>query len=146
MMFEQLDNFFRSASETGGLIMIVTTCVLIIYLLFKLTHLIERIIQSTSKQNDQDVDVVIDNKEIHINVGQKTIEIHSKKLERLFCLLIGLGYILGIIYCLSNLIFIVGITVLVIVAVFSGPKKILDIFGSILKTGAKGVLRIASPK
>ncbi|WP_028778869.1 hypothetical protein [Shimazuella kribbensis] len=141
-MFVQLDNFFRSASETGGLIIITTTCLLIIYLLFKLTYFIERIIQRTSKQ---DVDVAINNKEIHINVGQKTIEIHSKKLDRLFWLLMALGYIVGIVYALSNFFFVVGIILLIILLIFA-PKKILNIFGFILRTGVKGVLRIGSPK
>jgi hypothetical protein len=99
-------------------------------------------IQRTSKQ---DVDMVIGNKEIHINVDQKRIEIHSKKLECLFWILIALGYVVGSVYALSNFLFTVATIILIILALLA-PGKIWNIFGFILRTGVKGVLRIVSPK
>src|SRR5215475_11145015 len=92
MMFVQLDNFFRSTSGLGALILIITTCVLIVYLIINMTAIIEHRIQKHTTQEN----VVIGDKEIHIHVGNRSYEVHHRKIHILFWKLVGISYLIGI--------------------------------------------------
>lgn len=133
-MFVQLDNFFHSASGLGALIFILTTCVLIVYLIFKMTDIIDHRIQKNTTQET----VVIDNKEIHIHVGNRSYEFQSRKIKFLFWKLIGISYVIGLALCFA-IVFVIPLIIIVILIIRKGFK-----FG--IFKGVRTVLRLASPK
>lgn len=133
MMFEYLDNLFHSATRIGCLILVSTTCILIIYLLFRMTYFIEFLMLKNKKT---ETDVVIGDKEIHINIGNRTVEFHSGKIERLFLWAIGVSYAIGLAFCYAILI----VAPLLLILIF-GAKKLLKIGVS---RGVKSVLRLPS--
>jgi ABC-type uncharacterized transport system permease subunit len=133
-MFEYLDSLYRSAASTGAMIIIITTCVVVIYLLFNLAPIIENLIQ----KNDNQETVVVDNKEIHINIRNRTYEIKFNKLKSLFWKLVGIAYLIGLLLAFA----IVVVIPLVIIAVLAIKKGLR--FGVV--RGIRSVLRLASPK
>lgn len=133
-MFEYLDSLYRSAATTGAMIIVITTCVVVVYLMFNLAPIIEHLIQKKTRKKT----VVVDNKEIHINVGNHTYEFQFRKIRGLFWKLIGIAYLIGFALCFAIIIVIP----LVIIGIL-WIRKILK-FG--VFKGVRRVLRIASPK
>jgi hypothetical protein len=134
MMFEYLDGLYQSATDIGAMIFVLTTCVVIIYLLFTLSPIIENLIQ---KDTDRET-VIVDNKEIHIHIKNRTYEIKFNKLKRLFWWAIGISYVIAILISYS----IIVVPFLVIIAILYVRKVIKA--GPI--AGIRSVLRIVSPK
>jgi hypothetical protein len=133
-MFESLDNLFRSASEIGAAILVITTCVVVVYLLFNLAPIIETLIQKDKAQES----VIVDNKEIHINIQNRTYEIKFNKLKSLFWKLIGISYVVGVAFGFA-IIIVIPLVVIAILWI----RKVLK-FG--IFKGVRRVLKIASPK
>jgi hypothetical protein len=133
-MFEYIDHLYTQATEIAACIMVVTTCVLIMYLLFRLVPIIEHLLYKDSTEDT----VIIDNKQIHINIKNNTYEIHSNKIRKLFWWAIAGSYLVGILIGYS----IILVPPLMIVAILYVRK--------LLKSGPikafRGLLKIASPK
>jgi hypothetical protein len=135
MMFAYLDNLFHSATKLGCLILVTTTCILMIYLLFNMTKLIEYLMQRNDKH---ETNVLVGDKEIQINIGNSTVEFNFGKIKRLFWWMIGITYTVGIALCFA----VIVVIPLVLVLIF-GAKKLLK---TGMNKGIKSVFRLPSPR
>jgi hypothetical protein len=133
-MFEYLDNLYKQTAELGACIIVITTCVVVIYLLFNLAPIIETLIQKDTPQES----VIVDNREIHINIRNRTYEIQFNKLRSLFWKLVGIAYVVGVALGFA-IIIVIPLMILAILWIRKGLK-----FG--IFKGVRRVLRIASPK
>lgn len=132
-MFEQIDSMYDASTKTGALILVITTCVLITYLLFNLSKLIEYLMNKDTQEN-----VSVNNREIHIQIKNSTYEIRFNQIKKMFWWSIVAAYAIGILLCYSILLFpvIVLLCVLMVRKVLkTGPFKLI-----------RSVLRIESPK
>lgn len=133
MMFEQIDNMYTSATQTGALIFVITTCVLIVYLLFNLTKFLEYLMNKDTQEN-----VTVNNKEIHIQIKNNTYEFNFNKIKKLFWWSILAAYAIGVLVSYSILVVpvLVLLGILFVRKVLSvGPFKVI-----------KSVLRLESSK
>ncbi|WP_028778778.1 hypothetical protein [Shimazuella kribbensis] len=133
-MFEYLDSLYRSAASTGAMIIIITTCVVVIYLLFNLSPIIENLIQKNNTQES----VIVDNKEIHINIKNRTYEIKFDKLKSLFWRFVGIAYLIGLLLAFA-IVVVIPLVLIVVLAIKKGLR-----YGVV--RGIRSVLRLPSPK
>jgi 4-amino-4-deoxy-L-arabinose transferase-like glycosyltransferase len=126
---------FQDASSLGSLIMIITTCVMVVYLLFQMTNFIGKLIQQ--KQDDS---IVIEKKDqIHITINkQMTVEVEFQKIKRLFWWTILIGYGIGFLLAYAVVVVIPAVILLIL--------AVRRVFKMGLFKGVTRVLKIASPK
>jgi hypothetical protein len=130
-----LDNTFRSWATTGMMIHIFTTCIVMIYLLFRVASVIERLIGGGTVKDS----ITVTDGEVQIELGKQAYVIESRKLRALFWKLVFAAYVIG--FALG---FAVVIFVLLVIASPVWIRRIVSVrsvFG-----GAKRVLKIMSPK
>ncbi len=124
MMYLYLDHLYRSATDLGMLINVTTTCVLMIYLLFQMSKLIDRIL--IGNRNIKTIIRPVEGEllETEIQIGSTVIQIDYQKVKRLFWKSIGLAYLIGFGLGLAILLIIPIIVYLVIKKIFrSGISK-----------------------
>lgn len=130
-----LDNTFRSWAATGMMIHIFTTCIVMIYLLFRVASVIERLIGGNSAKDS----ITVSNGEVQIELGKQAYVVESRKLRVLFWKLVFAAYVVGLALGLAVVIF-VFLIIICLVWLLRGGK-----FWSAVG-GARRVLRIMSPK
>lgn len=130
-MSTYIDGLYQQSIGIGLIILVANTCILMIYLLINMANIIELLI---NRDKNQIAKILVEDKEIHINVGKNTIEFNFWKITKLFWWAIGIAYIIGFAFCYAILI----VLPLVLILIVSAKKLLINS----VKKGAKGVLRL----